>query len=415
MEGGHEVWFLNHYAISPDMAGGTRHYDLARELVKRGYAVTIFASGFDHVTRRYAKVSAGEQLREEYHNGVRFVWLRTTPYQGNDWRRVLNMLSYGFGLWRCSGKFEKPDVILGSSMHPVAPLVGWWLAKRFRARFIFEVRDLWPQTAVDMGAIKRTGLLARVLYAWERFMYATADKVVVVPPHASGYIAGRGIDPKKIVWIPNGVDLERFDHPEPIDPASTLGRTFGKYMDKFKVVYTGAHGSANGLETMIDAAGLLVRTAPDIHFFFVGDGPEKPKLIRRAREQSATNVTFLDPVPKSQVAAILRQSDLLVHCLKGVEIQKYGVSPNKLYDYLASGRPVIMAGSAANRVVEEAGAGLAVEADSPEALAQGILQIKQMPLEERLCLGANGRAYVERYHSTRVLGEILAQVLEGPR
>jgi len=222
------VWILNHYAISPDMAGGTRHYDLARELVRRGYEVIIFASGFDHVTHKYVKIKKGEGLRVEDHNGVKFVWLETSPYQGNDWRRVLNMLSYGFSLLRYNKNFKKPDVIIGSSMHPIAPLAGWWLAKRYRARFIFEVRDLWPQTAVDMGAMKRNGVMARLLYAWEKFMYQKAEKIIVLLPNAGEYITGRGIRPEKIVWIPNGVDLKRFDNVKPIDPSSPAAKAFAE-------------------------------------------------------------------------------------------------------------------------------------------------------------------------------------------
>lgn len=412
MDNNHNVWILNHYAISPDMAGGTRHYDLGRELVRRGYEVTIFASGFDHVTHKYVKIGAGEGFRVEDHNGVRFVWLKTMPYQGNDWHRVLNMLSYGFSLWRYNKSFKKPDVIIGSSMHPVAPLVGWWLAKKYRARFIFEVRDLWPQTAVDMGAMRRDGLPARFLYGWEKFMYHKADKIIVLLPHAREYITGRGIRPEKIVWIPNGVDLQRFDNFEPLDPSSAAARAFDEQKDKFKVVYAGAHGQANGLDTVIEAAALIAKTEPDIYFFLVGDGPEKVRLVRMAREQSATNITFLDPVPKSEVGAILQRSDLLLHCLKTMEVLKYGVSPNKLYDYLASSRPVIMVSNASNRVIQEARAGLVVEPDNPEALVRCILQIKQMPPEERRRLGANGRSYVERHHSIEILGEKLVRVIE---
>lgn len=406
------VWIFNHYAISPDMAGGTRHYDLARELVGRGYEVTIFASGFDHVTHKYVKIKKGEGFRVEEHSGVRFVWLETSPYQGNDWRRVLNMLSYGFSLLRHNKNFEKPDLIIGSSMHPVAPLAGWWLARKYRARFVFEVRDLWPQTAVDMGAMNRNGLMARLLYAWEKFMYQKAERIIVLLPKAGEYIAGRGIRPEKIVWIPNGVNLKRFDNGKSLDPSSQAAEAFAEQEDKFKVVYAGAHGPANGLDTVVEAAALMSRVDPEVHFFLIGDGPEKGRLMQLARERFLSNITFLDPVPKNKVGAVLRESDLLLHCLKTMEVLKYGVSPNKLYDYLASGRPVIMVSNASNQVIKEAGAGLAVEPDSSEALVQGILQIKKMPPEERNRLGINGRSYVERHHSMEVLGEKLARLIE---
>lgn len=405
------VWILNHYAISPDMPGGTRHYDLGRELVKRGYEVIIFASGFDHVTHRYVKIRPGEGFRVEDYDGVRFVWLETLPYQRNDWRRVLNMLSYGFNLWRYHKKFGPPDVVIGSSMHPIAPLVGWWLARKYRAKFLFEVRDLWPQTAVDMGVMKETSLMARLLYAWERFMYQKAEKIIVLLPKAGEYITGRGISPEKIVWIPNGVDLRKFDSIKPLEPSSAPAKAFAEHRGKFKVVYAGAHGPANGLDTVVEAAALMSQVDPEVHFFLIGDGPEKGKLVKLAQERNAFNIIFLDPVPKNEVGAVLRESDLLLFCLRSLGVYKYGISLNKLYDYLASGKPVVMAGQAINQVVEEAGAGLVVEPENPEALVRAILQIKQMSPEERRRLGANGRQYVEKHHSIEVLGEKLSQVI----
>jgi glycosyltransferase involved in cell wall biosynthesis len=405
------IWILNHYAVSPDIAGGTRHYDLGKELVRRGHKVTIFASGFDHNTKKYMKVHPKERYKIENYNGVLFVWLNTIPYYGNDWRRILNMISYGVKILSVCRGIEKPDVIIGSSVHPFAVLGAWWLARRYKTRFIFEVRDLWPQTAVEMGVIKATGIPAKILYAWEKFMYKKAEKIIVLLPNAKEYIEKRGIDPQKIVWIPNGVDLEQHDKSVHINPSSEAAKFFEKYKNKFKVVYIGAHGPANGLETVIEVAYCLFKKSVNVHFFLIGDGPEKKKLIKKAQERVVDNITFLDPVPKSQVPAILQSSDLLMFCLRNLDIYKYGISLNKMYDYFASGKPVIMSGNTVNNPVQLIDAGLVVEPENPEALAQGILKIQKMTLEERKKLGANGRAYVEKYHSTQVLGDILEKIL----
>ena len=370
------VWILNHYAISPDMSGGTRHYDLGKELVRRGHKVTIFASGFDHNNKKYIKVHPKERYKIEDYNAVRFVWLNTIPYYGNDWRRILNMISYGVRVLSVCRGIEKPDVIIGSSVHPFAVLVAWWLARRYKVRFIFEVRDLWPQTAVEMEAIKATGIPAKILYAWEKFMYKKAEKIIVLLPNAKEYIEKRGIDPQKIVWIPNGVDLEEFDKSVHVDLSSKAAKVFEKYKDKFKVVYTGAHGSANGLDTVIDTAYLLFKKSANVHFFLIGDGPEKKKLIKKAQKRAVDNITFLDPVPKYQVPAILQWSDLLMFCLRNLDIYKYGISLNKMYDYFASGKPVIMSGDAIDNIIQEAKAGITVEPENPEALARGILKIE---------------------------------------
>jgi len=405
------IWILNHYAISPDMAGGTRHYDLGRELVRRGHKVTIFASGFDHSSKKYIKVRPEERFTVENYDGVRFVWLNTIPYYGNDWRRILNMISYGVRILSVCRRIEKPNVIIGSSVHPFAVLAAWWLARRYKTRFIFEVRDLWPQTAVEMEAIRATGIPAKVLYAWEKFMYKKAEKIIILLPNAKEYIEKCGIDPQKIVWIPNGVDLEQFDKSEHFNSSSEIAEAFRKYKDKFKVVYTGAHGPANGLEIVIDAASLLFKKSADIHFFLIGDGTEKKRLIRKAQEKHAGNIIFLDPVPKSQISSVLRQSDLLMFCLRNLEIYKYGISLNKMYDYFASRKPVIMSGDVIDNIIQDAGAGITIEPENPEALAKGIVKILEMAPEERQKVGANGRAYVEKYHNTRVLADILEKIL----
>lgn len=405
------VWILNHYAKTPDMAGGTRHFDLSQELVKKGYKVTVFASGFDHNSKKYIKMNSKEYFKIENYNGICFVWLKTISYYGNNWRRLLNMISYGVRVVSVCRGIEKPDVIIGSSVHPFAVLAAWWLARRYKTRFIFEVRDLWPQTAVEMGVIKATGIPAKILYAWEKFMYKKAEKIIVLLPNAKDYIENLGIDPQKIVWIPNGVDLEQFDKSVYINPCSEAAKVFEKYKNKFKVVYTGAHGPANGLETVIEAAYFLFKKSVDVHFFLIGDGPEKKKLIKKAQERAVDNITFLDPVPKSQVPAILQQSDLLMFCLRNLDIYKYGISLNKMYDYFASGKPVIMSGDAINNIIQEAKAGITVEPENPEALAKGIVKILQKAPEERQKLGAKGRAYVEKYHNTRVLTDILEKIL----
>lgn len=408
---GKKVWILNHYAITPDLAGGTRHFDLGRELVRRGYQVIVFASGFDHVSRRCVKVGLRERVRIEELEGVRFVWLNTFPYCRNDWRRVANMVSYGFKVLGAARSFEPPDVVIGSSMHPFAAMAAWWLARGCRARFIFEVRDLWPQTAIDMGAMKDSSLPARLLYAWEKFMCLKAEKVIVLMPGARQYFEGRGVSPTKISWIPNGVDVERYRNVTPLDPLSEAAQAFQQHKDKFRVIYSGAHGPANGLEVAIEAAALLGKREPSIHFVLIGDGPTKVALREKAKQLACANVTFCDPVSKTAIPALLRQADLLTLCIRPMGVYKYGVSLNKVNDYLASGRPVVMSAAVANDAVTEAQAGLTVVPGDAQALADGILQLFMMNPEDREQLGTNGRVYVEKHYDIRTLGEALARIL----
>ena len=405
------LWILNHYAISPDMAGGSRHFDLAREMAKDGHDVTIFASGFDHFTHQYVKVSPKEKMKVEEYDGVRFVWVNTLPYFKNDWRRVLNMLSYGLRVLGCSQDLPKPEKVIGVSMHPFAALAGWWLARRCKAEFVFEVGDLWPQTAVDMRAMRKNGLPAKLLYAWEKFMFNKAEKIIMLLPYAKDYVTSRGINAEKVFWLPNGVDLERFDRPAPLEEGSEVAEVFEQYRDKFKVVYTGAHGPANGLEVIIHAASILQDRNLGIHFFLIGDGPDKDRLISVAKEKRLNNVSFLPPVSKALIPSILERADLLVHTIKKIEVLQYGMSPNKMYDYLASAKPIVTSIEAKNNPVEEANAGIAVEPENPEALAGALIEISKLTEQERRELGRNGRQYVEQFHNIKVLAKNLVYLL----
>ncbi|WP_422445576.1 glycosyltransferase family 4 protein [Thermoanaerobacterium sp. DL9XJH110] len=406
-----KIWIFNHYAITPDMSGGTRHYDLAKELVKYGYDVTIFASGFDHMTKRYVRIIPEDKFRVENYNGVQFVWVKTTPYYGNDLNRIKNMFSYALNVIRIARKFEKPDIIIGSSMHPFAVIAAWWLSKKFGSRFFFEVRDLWPQTAVDMNALKPSSPIVRLLYVWEKFMYKKAEKIITLLPNAADYITKKGISKDKIVWIPNGVDLSRYEDLNNENMDMEILKIFDEYKDKFKVVYTGAHGPANGLDMVIDAAKLMEEKDDSIQFLLIGDGPEKQNLIDKAKTFSLSNICFLDPVPKLYMPHVLKKADLLLHCLKPMDVFKHGISPNKMFDYLASGKPIIMSVNASNNIVDEARAGISVKSGDPEELVNGILKLKNMSEDERRAMGLNGYEYVKKYFSTAVLAQKMIKEL----
>lgn len=408
---GNRLWILNHYAVSPDVPGGTRHFDLGRELVKRGHDVTIFASGFDHKIRKYTKVDRNKLFRTEVYDGVRFVWINTFPYYKNDWRRVVNMLSYSWRVLSCTKGLEKPDAIIGSCVHPFAALSGWWLSRRYKAKFFFEERDLWPQTLVDMGALRENSSIAKLLYALESFLYKKAQKVIFPMPGGVEYAIGRGISRDKVVWLPQGVDLERFDNPKPLDTDSDIAVCFHRNKDKFKVLYTGAHGPVNDLESLVSCASILRDSYPDIHFFLIGDGPEKAHLIEKAKKKMLDNISFLNAVSKSEIPSVLANADLLVHVSKRIEVLRFGISANKMFDYMASAKPIITTIEISNNPVVEAKCGIAVEPEDAEALAKAIIEVYDMPGEKRRELGLNGRRYVEKYHDIRVLADQLETIL----
>jgi len=243
-----------------------------------------------------------------------------------------------------------------------------------------------------MGAMAPGGIMARLLYGWEKLMYESAEKIIVLLTGAKDYVKDRGISTDKVVWMSNGVNLELFDRGEPLDPESGVAKAFAKHAQKFKILYTGAHGPANGLDKILGVAALLQKAEPSVHFFFVGDGPEKRRLVAEAAKLGLDNVSFLSPVPETQMPILLRMADVLLFCLRKVDVFGYGISSNKLWDYLAGGKPVVMAGRVSNDVFSKAGAGITVDPDDVEKFAEAILKIKSMVPQEREMAGCERKA-----------------------
>ncbi|MDD3101653.1 MAG: glycosyltransferase family 4 protein [Patescibacteria group bacterium] len=405
-----KIWILNHYAVTPDMPSGTRHYDFAKELVKRGHEVTIFASSFHFSLRREIKLTKNEKYLIENIDGINFVWIKTFPYQKNDWQRVINMFSYmcrtyclGKKITKINKNIEQPNIIIGSSVHLLAVLSAYWLTKYYKAKFLMEVRDLWPQTLVDMGNLKENNLIVKTLRILEKFLYKKAKKIITLLPLAKKYITALGIDEKKIVWIPNGVDLTKFKN---ISKKETTD-------EKFKVMYFGAHGLANALNYVLDAARIIQDTGYEkIKFIFIGDGSEKKNLIKYKNELQLKNTEFRDSLSKDEVYTSLNEADTLIFNLKKTEVFKYGISSNKLFDYMAAVKPIIFSVNAANNPVKEADCGISISPENPQIMADAIVHLCQTSLEEREKMGQNGKEYVEKYHSIPVLVNKLEKIIQ---
>ena len=411
-----KIWIVNHYARSPDTPGGTRHFDFATELVKRGHQVSIFTSSFGHRTRKEERLEGKQNYRRENVDGVEFIWVRTFPYyKGNDWRRVVNMLSYSFRVIPLGLRFkERPDVILASSPHPFAGLAGYILARLKRARFIFEVRDLWPQTLVEFGGYSNRSSVVKLLRVLEKFLCQRAKKIVLLAPKASDYITRLGIPTSKIVYIPNGVDPKLFS-----DTSAKLPSEIGELISGLKsegkilVGYAGAHGIANALDTIIEAAKLLQdEEVNKVHFLLVGDGPEKGRLVGKAESWRLSNISFFEPIPKYAIPTLLRAIDIAVRSGRKSGLGKYGISTNKGFDYMASVKPIVWTNNSINSLVAEANCGISVLPEAPKEMAKAIMALCDLGRKERQEMGMRGYEYVMKYHSVPVLADRLLEAIE---
>lgn len=398
-----KIWILNHYATTPDEPA-TRSFDIGKELERKGHKVTIFASSFSHYKFIEKRLQHGEKWKAEDYDGVRFIWIKTAPYKKNDWHRVINILGYAWRAFWVGKKLRgKPEVIIGTCVHPLSVLSAYILSILKRGRFFFEVTDLWPQTLVDMGALSERSPITLGLRILEKFLYKKAEKIITLLPHADDYITILGISKDKIVWIPNGVDLSRYEGLEQYD---------GGISKPFIIMYLGIHAKYSGLEVVLEAAKILQSEGnSDIRFVFVGDGAEKPNLILCAKNMNLHNVEFRDLVPKKDIFKVMREADAFISIIKNLPVLRFGISSNKLNDYLASGRPILFAVDASNNPVDEANAGITVPPENPKALAQAITELVGMRPEERVQMGKNGLEYVKKYHDIKVLADKLETLL----
>jgi glycosyltransferase involved in cell wall biosynthesis len=397
------VWMLNHYADTPD-GQATRSYDLGRGLVSNGHRVTIFASSFSHYSFKEMRLQPGERVRIEDIDGVRFVWLRTTPYVGNGFRRILNMLSYAQrAVFRGMHLDEKPDVIIGTCVHPLAPLAAYLLSILKGSRFCYEVTDLWPESLISLGALSPRSPVTFGLRLLEKFLFRKAQRIITVLPHTEKYIVGLGIARDKIVWIPNGADGAMYDGLESYSPVAN---------GRFTVMYVGSLTVSNALEVVLEAAWMLQRQGrTEFRFVLIGDGAQRRSLVQRSREMGLRNVEFRGLVPRRALPGLLREADAFVSSQRNVPLYQYGLSQNKMVDYLFAGRPIIHAGMPETSPVAEAGCGIVVPPENARALAEAIVRLAAMDVTERQRLGRNGREYARRHYDMRMLAERLEQAL----
>ena len=400
------IWVVNHYADPPDGLA-TRSFDLARRWVEKGHPTTIFVCNFSHYHLRNARRIPWPRLwlDEEVH-GVRMVWLRAPGYTRNNWKRVLNMAVFS-ALAVVSGAFRRPgpQVVIGVSVHPLAALAGWTLSRLRRARFFFEVTDLWPQTLIEFGVLPQDSFTAHSMKRLERFLFRHSERIIMLWRHTDDYVESQGVSRDRIVWIPHGVELSRY---EGLDPYT------GEASKPFRVMFLGGFVSANSLETILDAASELKKKGRrDIRLLLIGSGQDRDAIIGRARELGLDNVEFPGAVPKAEISKAMAKADAFIYGLRDLPLYRYGISLNKLTDYLAAGRPIIFFGHSTYDPVAEARAGFSVPPGDPVAIAEAIERLTALSPQERKAMGERGRDYLLGNHNIPNLAERFLGVLEA--
>jgi len=357
------ICVINEYAGSPSHGMEYRHYYLGKNWVESGHDVSIISSSYSHLYN-YLPVK-----RKEYIEGIRYRWIKTFNYgDSHNKKRVFKWMLFTAKLFFLPLFQKKPDIILVSPMAPFPILPAWIWAKLWGAKLIFEVKDIWPLSVIELGNISPRHPLMLCMSFFERFAVKRSDLVVSNLPNYGSHLRNDlGID-RDFHWISNGISINHAET-DPLDKKTLECLP----EDKFIIGYAGTVGAANALDSFLEGARIL-NSEKDILWVVVGDGQEKRRLM--AKYESDSNILFLDSVRKNQVPELLSCFNACYIGLKKERLFTYGVSPNKLFDYMLSGRPILYAIDSGDfNVVQESQCGISVEAENPTAIAEGALQL----------------------------------------
>ena len=398
------ILIINHYAGSDRMGMEYRPFYLGREWVREGHYVTVLGASYSHLRQTQPEVGADHVVTVE--DGVRFRWLRTGRYQGNGAGRVANMLTFVGKLMAQAGRIareEKPDAVICSSTYPLDIYAGARIARIARARLVFEVHDQWPLTPMLLGGYSPRHPYIRLLQAAEDFAYHNADLVVSILPDTCGYMQGRGLAPAKFVHVPNGIPIATLRDARSDQLPDTISRQIARERARghFLVGYAGGFNPSNAIDTILDAARLL--QGHPVSFLLVGGGSTAKEMHARAEQSGLDSLHLFGPIRKAAVPNFLGQMDALCMPWHRSPLYRFGVSPNKIFDYMLSGRPIIQSCDASNDLVAEARCGITVPPEDPAAYAEACLHLIHLPAEERARLGENGRHFVRQHHDYRHL------------
>lgn len=404
------IWLINHYAVPPKYYPLARQTCFARELMAMGHEVTIFAASTVHNSDQNL-ITDGSTWREEVVDGVHYVYIKCVDYQDNGLKRVYNMCEFAWKLPGVCKMFPKPDAIVATSMPPTSCAVGVYLAKKYGCKAVAEIADLWPESIVAYGVAGKNNPAVIILRWLEKWIYKKADAVIFTMENAYAYIREQGwekqIPESKVFYVNNGVDLPVFESNR------EKYRVEDDDLDNdglFKVVYTGSIRKVNNLGLLLDAAKKVKN--PKVRFLIWGDGDELPVLRQRVIDEKIENVIFKGRVNKSYVPGIVSRADLNIAHNTPSPLFRYGISFNKLFDYLAAGKPILSDFPCGHNPAVARGASMEVREPTAENIAVAIEMFVSMDESEYRRYSENALAAAEEY-SFGALTKKLLSIIEN--
>ena len=405
------IFLINHYAGSPLMGMEYRPYYLAKEWIRLGHEVTILAATYSHLRKINPRQET--DIKEEIIDGIRYIWIKTPEYEGNGIGRIKNMFSFiQKTIFKASyfAKEYKPDVVIASSTYPSDNYVARKISKLAKSKYIFEVHDLWPLSPIELGNMSKYHPFIATMQHGEDFAYRKANAVISMLPETKEHMKTRGLSLEKWHYIPNGIVVEDWEKSEPLIETHLKLLSELKAENKTIVGYTGGHAISNALDTIIETARLLKNNSK-IHFVLIGNGNEKPKLITQAK--NLNNVSFLDSIPKNQIPSALELMDILLITWNKSSLYRFGISPNKIFDYMMAKKPIIHASSAPNTFVEEANCGISVAPENPNLIKEAILKLQNTSHTDLREMWEKGKEFILKNHDYKVLSKKFIDIIES--
>jgi glycosyltransferase involved in cell wall biosynthesis len=413
-----KIWIINHYAIPPEFGGLNRHYYFSKYLSQMGYSVKIFTAGKIHNSNVNIFKDEDENLKIKELNfgNVPYTFLKVSDYQGNGISRIKNMLEFPYKVLKYCDKFPEPDVIYTSSPSPFAALAAMRLAKKLEKPIIVEVRDLWPESIVAYKGISPKNPMIVSLYQLEKYLYKNADRLIFTAEGGKDYIKEKHwedqVELSKVYNINNGVDLSEYQKSSEIcldDPDLDDKTTF-------KVVYTGSIREVNHLIDLVDTAQVLkekyLNSRKKIKFIVYGEGTERESLESECRARNLNNIVFKGHVPRKYISYILSKSDLNIIIVQQTDLMRFGSSLNKLFDYMASGKPIVSNLKVNYDLLERYHCGITTKTRDSKDLADAIEKIYSLSSEDYETMCENAKTAAKDY-DYKLLTQKLDQIIQG--
>jgi len=402
------ILLVHQYFLRKDSGGGSRWNQFAKYWSEKGHKITVLAGMLDEKSRKYQDCKHKFIVKEKVSDSITVIRCHVSEaYNVSPLGRMWGYISFGFSSTIAGLFVKKPDVIICTSPPLIVGMTGAVLSRFKRIPMVFEVRDLWPESVVEIGAVKNKWVI-KFLYWMQKVSYRSSKWInVLTPAFEETLVNSSGVPREMISMIPNAADLDII-RPGPRDNWVREKYDLG---GKYVVSYVGAHGTANYLMQLIDAAKMLKEQAPDVQLMLIGDGMQKSMLISEAERVGLDNITFVDPVSKETIGDFINASDACTAVLKGIEVYKT-VYPNKVFDYMSAAKPIILGiDGVARKLVEEANAGIFVQPENALSFTEAVMKLKNNP-HLAAEFGRNGLAYVHKNYDRKKLAEKYISLIE---